>query len=106
MSLSTEQQIILNLILSTDIINDYVENEITFEECINEFQTIKNRLDEHYHSKANIIDADDYQRLSEFNELLTQRSFTLEFDDIPCPITEEELERQLILLLNGTSVTH
>ena len=106
MSLSTEQQIILNLILSTDIINDYVENEITFEECINEFQTIKNRLDEHYHSKSNIIDVGDYQRLSEFNELLIQRSLTLEFYDIPCPITEEELERKLILLLNETSVTH
>ena len=60
MNLSTEQKIIRDLILSTDVINDYVENEITFDECINEFQTIKERLDEHYHSKSNIIDGGDY----------------------------------------------
>lgn len=106
MNLSTEQKIIRDLILSTDVINDYVENEITFDECINEFQTIKERLDEHYHSKSNIIDGGDYQRLSEFNELLMQRSLTLEFEDLPCPITEEELEKQLFLLLNGTRDIH
>ena len=35
-----------------------------------------------------------------------QRSLTLEFEDLPCPITEEELEKQLILLLNGTRDIH
>ena len=34
------------------------------------------------------------------------RVITLEFEDLPCPITEEELERQLILLLNGTRDIH
>lgn len=106
MKLSTEQQVILNLILSTDTILDYVENEISFEECIHEFRIIKDELDEHYHSKLNIIYSRDYQKLSDFYELLVQRRLTLEYDDIPCPISESELQNELLKLLNKTNEMH
>lgn len=106
MNLSKDQKIIRNLILSTDVIQDYIENEITFEECIDEFQSLKYGLDEHYRSKSNIIDARDYRILSEFNELLAQRSLTLELDDIPCPITESELQNELLKILNKTDEKH
>lgn len=106
MNLSEDQKIIRDLILSTDVIQDYIEHEITFEECIDEFQSLKYGLDQHYHSKSNIIDSRDYRRLSEFNELLAQRSLTLEFDDIPYPISESELQNQLLKLLNKTDEMH
>ena len=41
MNLSEDQKIIRDLILSTDVIQDYIEHEITFEECIDEFQSLK-----------------------------------------------------------------
>lgn len=106
MNLSEDQKITRDLILSTDVIQDYIENEITFEECIDEFQSLKEGLDEHYHSKSNIIDSRDYRRLSEFNELLVQRSLTLELDDIPCPISESELQTELLKHLNKTDEMH
>lgn len=79
---------------------DYAEDEIDFQSALNAFEQTKSKLSEKHLDLEDFLDDNQSQTLQKINSLLEQRVNTLYDQTIENSLSEPQLKKQLIKLLD------